>query len=297
MKEFNKLWKEFDENEIDRHTCSKMTILNKLLPLAGEKKENIESESNTVYLIFALHQILSYVKEIKIEEINRYVQQFFQTRNAKEIPYLTLRLQETKSHQNKWRYALICFLLTKKPHYASEMINNLLECSRIHLKQNDSLSCIQLLVIAFNMNKLYRLKFDDKISKSSLQTCFELENTEQERYLIEPTEVFCLLNNKAEKDIINRLFTIVHRAAKRFVDEKNYHLQRSLLEASLGLCNLTSLSQDEKLKLRKQIQLMIAKSHEVEADDAFKENNGLAAVTWYEDAQKIVPKSWNVFEG
>ncbi len=267
-----------------------MTLLNKLLPLAGEKKEKIELELKVVNLVFALRWVLPRTEGVKIEEINRCVQQYFPTRNDKEIAYFTSRLQETKSHQNRWRYALICFLLTRKPQYFPDAINNLLECSNIHLKQKEIQSCVYLLVVAFNINKLYNLKYDDDISKAALHICFDLENTEYERWLIEPTEVFCLLNNKSEKETIARLFTIVHRAAKRFSDNKNSHLQRSLLKASLGLCNLTDLLPDEKQKLRKQIQLVIAESHEADGNTAFKENNGLAATKWYEEAQQVYQK-------
>lgn len=289
MEEFDQLWREFDESETDEPSFSKMSLLDKLLllPLEGGKKEKIELEQKTVYLIFALRWILSRTEEVKIEKINSYLQLYFPIWTGTEISYFTSRLQETKSYQNKWRYAFLCFLLTRKPHYIRDTINHLLDCSKIHLELKELLPCVDLLVMAFNINRLYNLNLDNEINKISLEIIFRLEDTEYERYLIEPIEVFSLLNNKTEKDVIARLFTIAHRAAKRFLDEKNYHLQRSLLNASLGLCNLTDISKDEKLKLKKQIQLIIAASHEAEADNAFKENNGLVAVKWYEDAQKI----------
>lgn len=79
MEEFDQLWREFDESETDEPSFSKMSLLDKLLllPLEGGKKEKIELEQKTVYLIFALRWILSRTEEVKIEKINSYLQLYF----------------------------------------------------------------------------------------------------------------------------------------------------------------------------------------------------------------------------
>lgn len=291
MEEFDKLWKEFDESETDKHHCGKMNLIGRLLPLVeGDKKEKIELELKVVYLIFALRWILSHIQEIKVAEIDSYLKQYFPSATDKQIDYFNSRFKETKATQNKWRYAFVCFLLKRRPEFAKNTIMYLLESTKIHFKDNELLDAVHFLVNAFNINKLFNLNFGEEISKTCLKVIFDLENTGNERYMIEPLEIFCLINEKADKETIDKLFTIIHRAAHRFAEKENSHLQQSLLKASLELCNLIDLHSEEKQRLRNEIQLMVAKSHESDGDKAFNENNGLVASRWYEDAQKIYRK-------
>jgi len=70
MDEHYTIWKEFDESESDKNHCEKMNLLNKLSHIAPEEKKNqIELETNLVYLIFTQRWKLSHLEDVRMDEI------------------------------------------------------------------------------------------------------------------------------------------------------------------------------------------------------------------------------------
>jgi hypothetical protein len=189
---------------------------------------------------------------------------------------------------NKATYSFACWLIPnrKEVFFIEDTISLFITCSVKYLKSNEYNDTIDLLVLAFNLAKLYQItKYNSRISDAALAVFYSVVDTEHARWMIEPIEVFVQLNKRTDPDLINKLMTILHHEAHKFNINGNSHLERSLLHASLELCSLIDLDSRSRDKLRKTIHSMIAKSHEIDADGANNPDNALAAVQFYRDAQ------------
>lgn len=289
MEELEKLWNEFDSNEVDRLNLEKSNLCEKMLQMAnGKKKEEIQLELNLLWFIFVTQKILERINEINLDKLLPYIEPFIQKCNNSTFEYYEKRSKETKSRLNKWRYSFACWLIQSKknPIFIDEALSSLIVCSLQHMVKKEYSDTIHLLVSAFNLSRLYNItKHNSAISEAALKIFYSFANTEYARWIIEPEQVFAALNKSTDYNLINNMITILHREANRFLSKNNHHLHQSLLEVSIELCNLTNLDTTLRDKLRNEIRIMIAESHEDDANKRVQANNSMAAVHFYREAQ------------
>jgi hypothetical protein len=260
MEEFGKLWVLFDTGEVDELNLEKSNLLKKMYDITeGKTRDEIQLEINLVCFIFIVQQILERMTEVTLDKLESDVNSFVQKCDTKAIDYYKKRHDETKSRLNKWRYSFACWLIEpkKNPAFLDDAISSLITLSQSHMREEKYHDTIFLLISAFNLTKLYNFsKYDNSISDVALRIFYSIVNTPNARWMIEPTEIFGRLNRKADYNLINNIMTILHREANRFHNKNSHHLEQSLLEISIELCNLMNLSTELRDKLRNEMRIL-----------------------------------------
>jgi len=297
MEEFHDLWNQFDTGEIDKLNLAKNNLCQKMLELVeGAKKEEIRLELSLLWFIFILQQMLEHFDNVTLDKLTPEIEQLIQKSDEKTLGYYKKRHDETKSTLNKWRYSLACWLMMpkKNPVFLDDAINSLISSSQKHMKEKEYGDTIHLLVSAFNLAKVYNFtKNNSKISDVALEVFYNVANTTNARWMIEPAEIFAHLSKQADYNLVNNMITILHKEADRFHKKNSHHLQQSLLEVSVNLCSFTNLDTDLREKLKKEIRTMIAESHEDDANKRFESENPMAAVSFYKEAQTEYERAGN----
>lgn len=283
------LWQEFDEAEIDKLRLEKMNLCHEMIKLAdSDKKEKIVLELNLIWLFHGLHHIFQNVRDVDNNALSSQIELFVRGCNNKALTYYERRKDETRSLLNRSRYDLACWWLSQKKDVAllEDAISSAIRCIINNLGKREPIDTIDLLALAFNIARIFNIKkYNIQINEVAIKVFFGFVNTEHARWMIEPIEIFTSLNKKYDSKLVNEMITLLHREAHRFRRKNNSHLERSLLEASVELCDLLELDFEERQELKKIIQLMIANSHERDADASNNPDDALAAVQFYREAQ------------
>lgn len=289
MEDFRDLWNQYDTGEIDKLNLEKSNICKKMFEITeGKQRDEVQLELNLVSFIFVIQQILERPNGITLDDLTEFTKQFVKNCDTTTFEYFKKRYEETKSSLNKWRYAFACWLISPKkdPIFINNTVSTLITCSEIHLRAGEYRETTQLLLSAFNLVKLYNiLSFNIILSELALRIFYSVTGTANARWMLEPVEIFAMLNKSADYNLVNNMITNLHREADNVHKKNNHLLQQSFLETSIELCHLTSLETALKDKLRNEIRSMVAESLEDDADNRRKIKNSMAAVSFYKNAQ------------
>lgn len=269
--EFDSLWKEFNSLEVeDLLHYTNVSILSKLIHIAPEdKKNNLEKELELGWLIHIFSNWLDHFDSDFDKASNEITN--FTTKHKNDLNYYQTRLKESKTTLLKWHYSIACYFLDRGS-YLSDTLNLILKSAKISLESKQYLNCVELLVLVYNLNKIYNTKFDEKINQNTSQFIEELKN--HPRYLIEPSEVIARIGLVGGQELTDLVDLLVSKGAQ----EKEDHIFESLLNTAINLCN-TKKRDDVK----KSIILKLAQRFEVRGD---AQTEGLLMIHFYEKAQK-----------
>lgn len=293
-KTWEELWEEYDNSETDKIDLSKRSICIQLDSMEnGIKKDNLKRELVLQNFSFSLRGIMMY-ENYDVSMYKEYEKYFVENIDSKSFDYYHNRYNETSSYLNKWTYAFSCWIIKRDKDFLTKSIDALFESISILVKQHSYNEIFRRIMLAYNLLRFYNVKtIPTKFNDILLKIIYDTNNSENARWMIEPIIVLTALNKKLENDLVANLFTILHRNARNFRNKQKSHLEQSLLKVSIRLCDFTNLGSDLKEKLRKEIHSLIGESHELEADQRLKKDEGLGAIFWYKDAQEEYERAEN----
>lgn len=275
--DFDTLWKEFNNVEVeDLLHYSTVSILSKLLQIAPEeKKEDLQKELG---LGWTIHIATNWIEHLKPdftkvkEEINIFV-----CKHQNDLDYYKTRLKETKTTLLKWHYSLACYFL-EKGGYLLDALKLILQSAKLSLDAKSYLNCVHLLVTAYQLNKIYGVKFDNEINEAAIKFFDNL--IVKPRFLIEPSEIIGKLGIVKGKDLEKFIDVLVSKAKE--AEEKNFHISESLLNTAIHLCEIVGNAERKKLIIQS-----LAERFEKLGDG---QTEGMLMIHFFEEALKEFQK-------
>jgi len=188
--EKEELWRDFTNLKTehlvnyDRHA-----LMRKIGNLNTSVEENKITEKELA-LTWLMHAITQKFENFELDksEIDNEIEQF-RLRAGNCLEYYKKRLEGVDTPLLISHYSLGCFLLGDRAKI-KDVFANTLEYSAVQLQSSDEFSLmngIRLLVIAFNLNKMYNLKEEENLYETALKAV-EIVKVDP-RYLIETFEI------------------------------------------------------------------------------------------------------------
>lgn len=286
----HELWQQFETLEADGLSIvKKMAICNQIAKASNDEDEKLhaELENRSLYFVLMMHHQLSHLEQFDKAAILSEIQRF--TNADSKSDYYQARHQRTSNVFDKWRYAFCYWILQKEYDFLLQAIGHLFDAHSKKLEQQDYLESVFLLVKIFNLCRFYNIlttstEIRARIIGRALDVINAVSRTPHARWMIEPSEILALIKNSIPSEQAGILISSLSYEANVFRINKNYHLFRSLIEASIGLCDFLSLTSNEATQLKRTMQLQIAESYVEEGDKRLEEDGAFAAVIFYQDA-------------
>jgi hypothetical protein len=281
-----KLWKQFDGIE----EYGSMSLSSKRRPcfmmlkiLTDEElKHEVQLEDDLLVLGMGKYHLIENLDRVDKNEFEKNMKDFVK-RHGNDFDYYKKRYVSTRNISDKWRYALICWFYDRGSNFLENAIMILLDCVNKCKTRKFYYKSIKMLSCAYNLALIYNLK--NKLSKQIAKHAFiiinDVRETENARWIIEPTQIL------ANLDILNHysasyLTSTLHREARRFISRvEDSNLQQQFLVVSKDLCKFQNLNSDEKLELQKIIQSQIAESWEKSGNRRCNKGDAICAILDY----------------
>ncbi len=290
MSSVTELWEEFDKLEVERyHISDKVYFLEEISRVSTntDEKERVQFETNLLYFMQTIGQLMERFDSFDKKRIEYEIFQFVGLCSEKTSEYYKKCYTTTQNIFDKWRYAFCYWIIRKDSSFLTNSLDCLLKCIEKCFQQKNYQEYIFLLVKAFNISRFYNVisTYKEKIVKNALQLIDAVKQTEHSvQMIITPVKLINLNKESVSSEKANELILLLHLEAN-LSRKRNDHIRcRLFLEASLGLCNLLDLADAEKTKLKKIIQMMIAKSYVEEANTRLDQDSASLATFCYQHA-------------
>ena len=190
-KGFEEIWEEFNSIEIEESLhYSNVSLISNLINISPkDKKEDMQKESALGWLIHIISNWLDHSK-LDPKKVNDEIE-IFLSKHRQDLEYYKKRLVESKTILLKWHYTLACYFI-EKGTYLTSTIKLILKSAQMALDVKNYFNGVQLLYLAYNLNKIFNVKLDNEINNVAL--IFVEKTKETPRYLIEPIEILSKLN-------------------------------------------------------------------------------------------------------
>lgn len=288
-KTWEELWKDFDSKDEDKLGLEKLEICSKILEEVEQlKKHEIERELVLLRHFRMLEMNYDNFENLNFQRISEEIEIFLQNCDKGSYDYYLKRFSDTSSYLNKWRYAFACWLLKKnQTNHFDDAISSLSEYILKKTSEKKYQEQFHYIVIRYNIPKIYGYKESDpKFIQTLTQLIFEVDNTENFRWTLEPLKILCEIAKPIKPELFYRFLTVEHRSAHKLRLQGSHPAEQMHLNLTLNLCNAANIDPKIKQELKDEIHCMIAESNEDAAEKSLKINNPLLAVMCYQNAVK-----------
>lgn len=276
------------------HHCYRMSVV-----LTDEiRKHEIQLEHDLLVFSNCVNYTIESIEEDRTAKLNEEVTRFIANHTTSDFQYYATRILQTNNQSDKLRYQLICWFFEKKIHFLISSIYMLIEAAKKRFSQESPSESIALLVNAFNLANLFGiLKSNPEIAMDICNLsnrCLREQSDSIEPVNLKRPFLLCL---KLEKNIshlnASEFITILHNGANRSLNKNNLSMQQQLLELSLQVVRYLSLTDIEKLSLKKIVHESIADSLIKEGNALLSHEKGLGACLFYKNAIEQFKKTGN----
>jgi hypothetical protein len=303
MSSTDDLWQRFNELEFDNTEKVKLCYAIKQRSSNTEEKKHLEFEINALHFEDNMNRLLdpslsvpslSYDKEM----IENAIKCFKDSSDRESGEYYERCYYDTPCIHDKWRYALCCWIVKQEPKFLKDASDSLFKSIEICLEQRKHKECTSLLVTLFNFSRYYGLfggkegtQQRDKIIKEAFGLLDELKEAKLPHFMIDVVKVLSQIKRGISAHKAAELISLLRNESNAYREMNNVKFSRSILEASLEVCNLLEDSQKEKE--RQNIYRMLAECYEDDADLELKKQGGnkVLAYTLYRQSIEWYRKS------
>jgi hypothetical protein len=293
------LWDKFNSLEVESfHILDKMRICSEIIKATKDdiEKQNAEYEMKAVNIVFSIHHSLESLAAFDKDVVLSKIQEFVNQSDAGSFSYYSQRYNQSTNVFDKWRYAFCCWVIKKDFPSLKQATTCLLQCSEQRLQEKNYLESVFLLEKTYNIARLYNLANTaksefDKIIAQAVEVIIATKGTEHARWMIEPAQIIGTTRDSVKPEKASKLLTILHHEASLFHSKEDYHLQQSILEASIALSDFFAITLQERKQLKKTFRTMIGESYVDHAEWGLGHDNAMLAVTSYQHAVEQFQKA------
>jgi hypothetical protein len=290
---FNRINNNYEESNFTLALTNKNFCLNQIIDSGDESKDHATLEQRAITLFLGIFHYLSSIDTPeKIEALNNEVTTFAQD-NQNDIDYYKERFDESDNEFDKIRYGYITWLLKKNYAVFQKTLDYTVNFLQRLINENRGLhDIIDLLCFTYNIMLLYASKNESikRLINTSCRNLIERVKSEPDmyRYLVEP--ILILVKLEKNDELTNRMISTLHGSAKELQSNlrEKFSVSEGLLRASMELVDyLSSISGEEKKKLKNSIFVMLGDLHKSVAIDKLKQgdkNSLVVASIFYKEA-------------
>jgi len=274
--EIDLLWKEFNELEVEELLhFSGEHILNKLSQIAsGKQKEVFLKEFDLAFNVRLLANQLEHF-EPDSKQVSQHVNEFVD-RNKNNYDYFLKRHNEVKTIKLKWQYLLACYFIQRDGSLV-KIIELVIDSSKLALTEKSYLNCVLLLVLAFNLNKLYGTKLENMLNSYVLEIIDQIDV--EPRFLFEPITVLAKLN-KIGDEKITKLIDLLFKNAEK---ESKINIKQQYYRIAILLCENYKIPQpDTKISILLKLAEMFENQGDKEVQAMLKIHNYEQSIKEYQ---------------